>query len=82
MSLLDAAGLAGVFLILVAYAAAAMGRLDANRPISLLANLVGASLILISLLMGDFNLSATVMEAAWALVAIVGLARWALAAKR
>ena len=82
MSLLDAAGLAGVFLILVAYAAAAMGRLDANRPISLLANLVGASLILVSLLMGDFNLSATVMEAAWALVAIVGLARWALTAKR
>ena len=82
MSLLDAAGLAGVFLILVAYAAAAMGRLDANRPISLLANLVGASLILVSLLMGDFNLSATVMEAAWALVAIVGLARWALAARR
>ena len=55
MSPLDAAGLAGVFLILVAYAAAAMGRLDANRPISLLANLVGASLILVSLLMGDFN---------------------------
>jgi hypothetical protein len=82
MTALDAAGLAGVFLILVAYAAAAMGRLDANRPISLLANLVGACLILVSLLAGDFNLSATVMEAAWALVAVVGLVRWALGRKK
>lgn len=78
MSLLDAAGLVGVLMILVAYAAAAMGRLDANRPISLLANMVGASLILASLLAGDFNLSATVMEGAWALVAAFGLIRWAL----
>jgi quinol-cytochrome oxidoreductase complex cytochrome b subunit len=82
MSLLDAAGLVGVLMILVAYAAAAMGRLDANRPISLLANLVGASLILASLLAGDFNLSATVMEGAWALVAAFGLIRWALTRKR
>ena len=78
LSALDAAGLAGVFLILVAYAAAAMGRLDANRPISLLANLIGACLILASLLAEDFNLSATVMEGAWVLVAAVGLMRWAL----
>ena len=78
MSLLDVAGLGGVLLILVAYAAAAMGRLDANRPISLAANLVGASLILASLLAGSFNLSATVMEGAWALVAAFGLVRWAL----
>lgn len=77
MSPLDAAGLAGVFLILVAYVAAAMGRLDANRPISLLANLVGASLVLLSLT-EDFNLSATVMESIWALTAAFGLVRWAL----
>ncbi|MBX3485208.1 hypothetical protein [Phenylobacterium sp.] len=82
MSALDAAGLAGVLMILVAYAAAAMGRLDANRPISLLANMVGASLILASLLAGDFNLSATVMEGAWALVAAFGLLRWALTRNR
>jgi hypothetical protein len=78
MSLLDAAGLAGVAMILAAYAAAATGRLDANRPVSLAANLVGASLILASLLAEDFNLSATVMEAAWAAVAAYGLLRWAL----
>ena len=78
MSLLDAAGLLGVLLILAAYAGAALGKLDAERPASLAANLAGASLILASLLAGDFNLSATVMEAAWAVVALFGLARWAL----
>lgn len=78
MTATDAAGLLGVLLILLAYAGAALGRLDAERPLSLLANLVGASLILVSLLTQDFNLSATVMEAAWAAVALFGLARWAL----
>lgn len=77
MSAMDAAGLAGVLLILVAYAGAALGRLDAERPFSLLANLIGACLILASLLTEDFNLSATVMEAAWALVALAGLGKWA-----
>jgi hypothetical protein len=82
MSLTDAAGLLGVLLILVAYAGAAMGRWDANRPLSLTCNLIGASLILWSLLTDDFNLSATVMEAAWALVALAGLAKWAWSARR
>ncbi len=78
LTALDAAGLVGVGLILIAYAGAALGRLDAERPASLLFNLAGAGLILASLILGEFNLSATVMEAAWALVAVVGLARWAL----
>ena len=77
MSLLDAGGLAGVLLVLVAYAAAAVGRLTAEHPLSLAANLIGSGLILASLLLGPFNLSATVMEGAWALVAAIGLARWA-----
>lgn len=74
MSGTDAAGLAGVLLILIAYAAATIGRLDPNRAPSLAANLVGASLILLSLAR-DFNLSAAVIEAAWALIALFGLAR-------
>lgn len=78
----DAAGLLGVLAILAAYAGAALGRLDPEKPVALLCNLVGACLILWSLLTDDFNLSATVMEAAWALVALVGLARWALKARR
>lgn len=39
---------------------------------------MGACLILWGLLTQDFNLPATVMEGAWAAVALVGLARWAL----
>ena len=82
MTATDAAGLAGVALILLAYAGAAFGRLDAERPLALSGNLIGAGLILVSLLTQDFNLSATVMEAAWAAVALFGLARWALRRKR
>jgi hypothetical protein len=74
MSWMDAAGLAGVVLILIAYAAATTGRLDPKRAPSLAANFVGASLILLSLSRA-FNLSAAIMEGAWALVALVGLLR-------
>ena len=77
MTLPDAAGVAGVVMILVAYAGATTGRLDPKRAIALVLNLVGASLILLSLAY-DFNLSAVLMEGAWALVALVGLARLAL----
>lgn len=74
----DAAGLFGVLMILIAYAGAAVDRLEADGPISLLANLIGASLILVSLLMGAFNLASTAMEGSWALVAAIGLVRWAV----
>ncbi len=77
MTLPDAAGVAGVVMILVAYAGATTGRLDPKRPIALVLNLAGASLILLSLAY-DFNLSAVLMEGAWALVALIGLVRLAL----
>jgi hypothetical protein len=70
----DAAGLAGVVVILIAYAGATTGRLDPKQAPALLANFVGASLILLSLVHA-FNLSAAAMEGAWALVALAGLAR-------
>lgn len=82
MSLEDGAGLAGVALILVAYAATALGRLDPRSARALAVNLVGAGLVLFSLLTDRFNLSATVMEGAWALVALVGLLRLAWARVR
>ena len=77
MSLFDAAGVVGVVMILIAYAGATSGKLDPKRPPALLLNLIGAGLILWSLVY-DFNLSAFLMEAAWALVALAGLARCAL----
>ena len=78
MSWTDAAGLAGVFVILVAYAGAALGRLNPQGAWSLLANFLGACGILASLLLANFNLSSTVMEGAWAAVALIGLGRLAL----
>lgn len=73
-SLSDAAGLVGVAVILAAYAGAQLRRLDPVKAPSLILNLVGAGLILISLA-HTFNLAAFLMEAAWALVAALGLIR-------
>jgi hypothetical protein len=70
----DIAGLIGVATILAGYAAATTGRMDAKGAPSLAVNFVGASLILLSLTQ-RFNLSAAIVEGAWALIALVGLIR-------
>ena len=77
MSLIDAAGVFGVLLILTAYGGATAGRLDPRHWPALVLNLVGALLILWSLTV-DFNLSAALMEGAWAMIALVGLIRLGL----
>ena len=74
MAWTDVVGVIGVFMILVAYAAAALGKLDVKGAPSLFANFLGASLILLSLSV-DFNLSALLMEGSWALVSAAGLVR-------
>jgi hypothetical protein len=74
MKLADAVGLTGVALMAGAYVAASAGRLDPVKAPSLLMNLLGATLVLVSLTQ-DFNLAAFVMEGIWALAALVGLAR-------
>lgn len=76
-TLLDAIGLVGVGLLLVAYGLTVGGKLDPLRPAALLLNLAGALGILVSL-WGAFNLSALVIETAWALIALTGLVRWAV----
>ena len=70
----DVVGVVGVLLVLAAYAAAALGKLDVRGASSLFANFLGASLILLSLTV-DFNLSALLMEGSWALVSLIGLIR-------
>ena len=81
MTAADALGVVGVLCILIAYAGATSGRLDARRAPALLLNLTGALLILVSLYF-DFNLSAVLMEGAWALVAVYGLVQLALGRNR
>ncbi len=68
-------------MMLGAYAAAQFGRLDPVKVPSLLLNLAGSCLVILSLLR-TFNLSAFLMEAAWALVALSGLARIAIRRRR
>ncbi len=63
--------------MLLAYGGAQIGRLDPVRAPALLMNLAGACLVMYSL-SRNFNLSAFIMEAAWAAVAAFGLARLAL----
>ena len=72
----DIAGIVGVALILAAYVGAQLQRLDPLRAPSLLMNLAGALLILLSLAY-DFNLPAVLMETAWALTAVFGLVQLA-----
>jgi hypothetical protein len=81
MNAYDIAGLVGVALILAGYAAATIGRLHPKGAPSLAINFVGASLILLSLTR-TFNLSAAIVEGAWALIALIGLVRLAISRLR
>ena len=77
MTLLDIGGLVGVALILIAYAAAQLEKLEPRAAPALVMNFIGASLILISMIKA-FNLSAFVVEGAWALIALFGLIKLAI----
>lgn len=81
MTAWDLCGLVGVSLILAAYAGAQVRRLDPTAALALLMNLVGSGLIILSLLR-SFNLSAFLVEAAWAAIAAFGLLRLALQRRR
>ena len=70
----DLLGNVGVTLILAAYVLVQAGRLDARGLAASLVNAIGAALIVASLSV-DFNLSAFVVEAAWCLISLLGVAR-------
>jgi hypothetical protein len=74
VTLPDAAGLFGVFLVLIAYALGVAGKMSPEHRGALLLNLIGSLLILLSLWFKP-NIAAIAMEAAWALVAVFGLVR-------
>jgi hypothetical protein len=81
IDLFDALGLIGAALFVVAFAGMQIEKLDPHRPPALLMNLIGAVLILISLL-HDFNLAAFVLETIWGLVATYGLVKYLLRRRR
>jgi hypothetical protein len=69
--LADIVGLTGSALFIAAFAYANVAK-QLNKVIFNFANLVGATLLLISLSV-NFNLAAFVLEAAWGAIAAVGL---------
>ena len=81
MSVSDLIGLLGALLILGAYAGVQFKRLDPHGLIAPLLNLAGAGLVLVSLYF-RFNLAAALLEAAWAVIALIGLIRLAFGRNR
>ncbi len=72
--LLNVGGVFGVVLMLVAYAGIHFDWFDPKKLPALLMNLTGSSLVLLSMIHA-FNLSAFLMEASWAAMALYGLAK-------
>ncbi len=74
MTVYDLIGLAGVGLIVIAYVLLQTERVKYSDVPYLLANGIGAGLVLLSLI-DNFNLAAAVVEAFWLVVSVYGLWR-------
>ena len=70
----DWVGLLGTGMILGAFALLQAGRVSGTALSYQLLNLLGASGVMVSLL-GTFNLSVFLLEAAWVVVSLYGIAR-------
>ena len=77
MNIYDLFGAVGAVAILAAFAGVQTNRLSPHRPTALLLNLVGASLVMVSLI-GYWNLATFLLEVAWIAVALYGRAKLAL----
>jgi multisubunit Na+/H+ antiporter MnhB subunit len=73
--LVDFLGLIGVGIIVVTYLWLQLGKLKSDALTYSLMNAIGASLIVVSLLV-DFNLSALLMEVFWVLISLIGVYRY------
>ena len=72
--LLDLVGNVGVVILMVTYLLLQLDKLSSIDLAYSLLNAVGASLIVVSLLV-NFNLSALLMEVFWVLISFVGIYR-------
>lgn len=73
--LVDLLGLIGVVLIVVTYLLLQLEKLKSNDLAYSLFNAIGASFIVLSLLI-NFNLSALLMEVFWVLISLLGIFRY------
>lgn len=72
--LLDLVGNIGVAILMVTYLLLQLNKIRSDDLMYSLLNAVGASLIIVSLLV-NFNLSALLMEVFWVLISFVGIYR-------
>jgi len=72
---LDLLGNIGVVLLMVAYLLLQLNKLRSDELIYSVLNAIGASLIVLSLLV-NFNLSALLMEVFWVLISFIGIYRY------
>ena len=72
---LDFIGNVGVVVLMVTYLMLQLNKLSSSGLAYSLLNAIGASLIVISLLV-NFNLSAFIMEVFWVLISLVGIYRY------
>lgn len=70
----DFIGCLGTLIILIVYALLQMGKLESSSVRYSLLNIVGAILILSSLLF-SWNLSAVLMEISWVIISLFGILR-------
>ncbi len=75
--LLDLLGNVGVVVLMVTYLLLQLNRLSSSGLAYSLLNMIGATLIMISLLV-NFNLSAFVIEAFWAMISLLGVFKYFL----
>lgn len=73
--LIDIVGNVGVLTLVITYLLLQLNRLRSDELAYSLLNAIGASLIILSLLV-DFNLSALLMEVFWVLISLVGIYRY------
>ena len=72
---LDLVGNVGVVVLMITYLMLQLNKLRSDGLAYSLLNAVGASLIIVSLIV-DFNLSALLMEVFWVLISFVGIYRY------
>ena len=73
--LLDFVGNVGVVILMITYLLLQLNRLRSDDLSYSLLNAIGASLIVVSLLV-NFNFSAFLMEVFWVLISFVGIYRY------
>jgi multidrug transporter EmrE-like cation transporter len=74
-TLLDLIGNIGVIVLMITYLMLQLNRLRSDGLAYSVLNAIGASLIVLSLLV-NFNLSAFLMEVFWVLISFVGIYRY------